>query len=101
MILFYSNQESGSSRIIFMLPLPAPYKVCPLLASFFKVFTLPQKFNRFQLPLPHPCPMFYEKCFRFWLLKKLHASEFASSFFKVLPFSIPQKFNRFHFPGSN
>jgi len=41
--------------------------------------------------------MFYETCFRFRLLKKSNASEFASSFFlqfKVLP--LPQKFNRFH-----
>jgi len=46
--------------------------------------------------------MFYEKCFRFWLLKKSNASEFASvpaSFFKVLLLS--QKYNcfRFHIPG--
>jgi len=33
-------------------------------------------------------------CFRFQLRMKLVASEFASSFFKVLP--LPQKFNRFH-----
>jgi len=42
--------------------------------------------------------MFYEKCFRFRLLKKSNASEFASAFsffFKVLP--LPQKFNRFRF----
>jgi len=48
--------------------------------------------------------MFYEKCFRFRLLKKSNASEFATapaSFFKVL--SLPQKFNRFrfHFLASN
>jgi len=45
--------------------------------------------------------MFYEKRFRFRLLKKSNASEFvsASSFFKVIP--LPQIFNRFQIPGSN
>jgi len=43
-----------------------------------------RKFNRFhrfrfQSPLPHPCRMFYEKCFRFRLFNKSNASKFASA----------------------
>jgi len=75
----------------FLLSLPASSKC----------FCFHKKFNcfyYFQFLLPHPCPMFYKKCFHFWLLQKSNASEFASSFFKVLL----QKFNRlrFHISGS-
>jgi len=41
--------------------------------------------------------MFYEKCFRFQLLKKSNVPELLpASFFKVLPLS--QKFNRLQLP---
>jgi len=68
-------------------------------SSFFlqSASTSTKIFNRFLFPPPPLCPMFYEKCFRFQLLKKSNASEFAplpASFFKVLP--IPKKFNHFH-----
>jgi len=78
------------------------YFLLPLPASFFKVLLLPQNFNRFyhfHLPLPHHFPMFYEKCFRFRLLKKLLLPSllpFPASFFKVLPLPLPLKFNHFH-----
>jgi len=65
----YNDIKIGDVEVCFRNPLPA---------SFFKVLPLPQKFNGSQLPLPHPCPMFYEKCFRFRLLKKSNAS--ASNF---------------------
>jgi len=40
--------------------------------------------------------MFHKKSFRFRLLKKSNASEFASASNFFLP--LPQKFNRFHIP---
>jgi len=51
------------------------YVLLPVSASF-KVLSLPQKFNRFHIP----ALMFYKKGFRFQLLKKSTAFEFASSF---------------------
>jgi len=45
-------------------------------AAFNKVSTREVEAVEYFL-LPHPCPMFYEKCFR--LLKKSNASEFASA----------------------
>jgi len=44
---FMKNVSASSSSKSQMLPSSLP-------ASFFKVLPLPQKFNRFQLPLPHP-----------------------------------------------
>jgi len=89
---FMKNVSASNSSKSQMFPSLFPHP-----ASFFKMHPLSQKFNCFQLPLPHPCPLFYEKCFHFKLLKKLNAFEFASlpaSFFKVLP--LPQKFYRFY-----
>jgi len=74
----------------FSLPLPAPYIVSRFRVCFRKNLTS----SSFR--------MFYEKCFRFWLLKKSNASELLplpASFFKVLP--LPQKFNHFRFPISD
>jgi len=45
----FMKNTSGSSKSQ-MLP-----SMLPLPASFFKVLPLRQKFNRFQLPFPHPC----------------------------------------------
>jgi len=72
--MFYENVSASGSSKSQMLP-----SLLPLPASFFNVLPLPQKFNRFQLPLPYPCSMLYEKCFRFRFLKKLNAFEFASA----------------------
>jgi len=91
---FTLNQRCGSTVEYFLLPLPAPYKVSRLRvassSSFFKALPLgkPQKFNRFQLPLP--CTMFYEKCFRFRLFKKSN----ALSYFRFQLLSL--KCFRFH-----
>jgi len=79
----------------FLLSLPA--SLLPLPASFFKVLPLPQKFNRFQLPLPHPCPMFMKNAFASGFSKNQMLPSLLplpASFFKVLPLS--QKINRFH-----
>jgi len=46
---FMKNASASGSSKSQMLP-----SSLPLPASFFKVLPLPQKFNRFQLPLPHP-----------------------------------------------
>jgi len=68
----------------FLLPLQLRMKLVASefasASSFFKVLLLPQKFNRLRFHIPAPIPMFYEKCFRFRLLKKSNASEFASAF---------------------
>jgi len=71
----------------FLLPLPTPYKVrcfrvClrfQLISS--KCFRLHKNltFSASSFCFYILCPMFYEKCFRFRLLKNSNASEFAST----------------------
>jgi len=72
---FIKNTFASGSSKSQMLP-----SLLPLPASFFKVLPLPQKLTAFT-----SLSLFYEKCFRFRLLKKSNASEFASSA------SLPQK----------
>jgi len=66
-VCIYFKSSDVEAVEYFLLPLLAPYKV-----SRFRIC--------FRL---HPCPMFYEKCFRFRLLKKSNASEFASVYTKI------------------
>jgi len=62
----------------FLLPLPAQYQVSRF-RVYFRFQFLSSKCFRFHKSLTaYPCRMFYEKCFRFRLLKKSNASEFAS-----------------------
>jgi len=86
---------SGSSKRQ-MLP-----SLLPLPASFFKVLTLPQKFNRFRFYIPSLCFMKNASAFtKSQMLPSL--LPLPASFFKVLP--LPQKFIcfylfRFHIPA--
>jgi len=65
----------------FLLPIPAPYKVSRFQVCFHFQFLSAKcfRFHKKLTALPHLSLMFYEKCFRFRLLKKLNAFEFASS----------------------
>jgi len=83
----------------FLLSLPAQYKVSRfrICFRFQRLSSKCFRFHRFcfQFPLPHPCPIFYEKCFHFRLFKKSNASEFASasiSLFQIHFFIITSKF---------
>jgi len=114
------------SRRIFLLPLPAPYKVNRfrvcfrfqlLLSKCFRFQLLFSKCFRFRsyknLTAFTSFPLFYEKCVRFRLLKKSNAFEFAStsSFFlqsssastklKPLPFPNSAFTSTIHIPALN
>jgi len=81
-VRFRMHQECGSSRI-FLLPLPALYKVSRFRVCF-RFQLLSSKCLRFHKNLTASTSLTHEKCFRFRLLKKSNASEVCFLFHKNL-----------------
>jgi len=98
--MFTLNQGYGSSRI-FLLPLPAPYKVSRFLVCFHFQLLSSECFrshknltaSRFRFHIHASC--FMKNASASGSSKsQMLPSLLPTSFFKVLP--LPQKFNRFH-----